>query len=330
MFCDRARITVRGGRGGDGIVSFRRAKYEPKGGPNGGDGGRGGDVFFSANQQQVDLFSFATKKKFQAKDGHPGDKRKQTGADGEDLILKVPIGTVVYEISRGHEKRLLDLKKRGDEKIIVRGGQGGRGNTFFKSSINQAPRKATPGQPGEERKLLLKLKLLTDVGLIGQPNAGKSTLLSTITRAKPKIADYPFTTLSPNLGVIEYKRKRLVVADIPGLIKNAHQGKGLGDRFLQHVERCQLLVHLIDITEKDIIKSYNLIRQELKSYNASLGQKEELIVLNKLDLVTKSEARKKKLELEEKTGKELFLISAATKQGTGKLLDKIIEMRVWA
>jgi len=325
MFCDRAEIIVKGGRGGDGIVSFRHAKYEPKGGPDGGDGGRGGRIFFLASSHQADLIDFANKEEIKAEDGKPGEKNERRGASGEDLILRVPVGTVIFQKrSLLPSKRLFDFKKKGQKELIVKGGKEGRGNAFFKSSTNQTPRKATKGRRGQQKNLFLRLKLLTDIGIIGKPNAGKSTLLSVITRAKPKIAEYPFTTISPNLGILEYKGKRLVVADIPGLIKDAHKGKGLGDKFLQHIERCKKLVHIIDISEPDPIKSYKTIRRELKNYSNKLCQKEEYLALNKIDLIGEKEIEDEKKKLEKMTKKKVFLISAATKKGIDVLLDAII------
>jgi len=324
MLVDKAKFVIRAGKGGNGVVSFRRAKFEPKGGPDGGDGGKGGDVIFKTSKQEADLINYVNKQELKAENGKHGEKSERKGADGEDIILKVPQGTVIYEVINKKEKRLVDLKKLDQEVILAQGGRYGMGNTYFKSSVTQAPRTATEGKLGEIKDLVLKLKLITDIGLIGQPNAGKSTLLSVITRAKPKIANYPFTTLSPNLGVMEHKTHKKIIADIPGLIKDAHQGKGLGIRFLQHIERCQTLVHLVAATEKDVVKTYLEIRNELKSYNKKLIKKPEIIVLNKIDMLTKEEVQKKQKELEKKTNKKIYLISTITKQGVDSLKDSLL------
>jgi len=285
MLYDKAQFEVSAGKGGDGIVSFHRAKYQPKGGPDGGNGGKGGDIYIKASKSKADLVDYVSKQKFEADDGKPGEKNERTGASGEDLILSIPPGVEVYQVKGEERKLLADLEEEGDLVLVAKGGRPGKGNAEFKSSTNQAPREKTDGQFGQSREIFLKLKLLTDIGLIGKPNAGKSTLLSVITRAKPKIADYPFTTTSPNLGVVEHKGTKLVVADIPGLIEDAFKGKGLGDKFLAHIERCNLLVHLIDGSSDDLSSDYLMIRNELKQYKVDLVSKREIIVVNKIDLV---------------------------------------------
>jgi len=324
MLVDKAKFTIKSGKGGNGVISFHREKFKPKGGPDGGDGGKGGDVIFKASKQEADLINYINKQELKAENGKQGEKNERKGADGQDIILLVPEGTVIYEVINKKKKLVTDLKKPGDEILIAQGGRYGMGNAYFKSSTNQTPRRATNGKAGEIKDIVLKLKLITDIGLIGKPNAGKSTLLSVITRAKPKIANYPFTTLSPNLGVMEHKTKKKIIADIPGLIKDAHQGKGLGIKFLQHIERCQTLVHIIDGTEKDVAKTYNEIRNELKSYNKKLIKKPEIIVLNKIDMIDKKEQNKKTKELEKKANKKVLTISAITKQGIENLQDKLI------
>ncbi len=326
MIYDKAKFEVMAGKGGDGIVSFLRAKYQPKGGPDGGNGGRGGDVIIKASKSKADLVDYASKKEYQAQNGRPGEKNERTGASGNDLVLPVPLGVEVYEVVGGKKKLLADLKEEGDSILVAKGGNPGKGNSEFKSSTNQVPREQTDGEPGESREIFLKLKLLTDIGFIGKPNAGKSTLLSVVSRARPKIADYPFTTTSPNLGVVEHKGVRLVAADIPGLIKDAYKGKGLGDKFLAHIERCNLLIHLLDGSSDDLVADYLMIRNELKQYQADLEDKEEIVVVNKIDLVDKGDLKEKLNELREEVKSNIFLISALEKTGTSKLLDMIIEL----
>lgn len=296
-FVDLAKIKVKAGDGGDGIVSFRREKFVPKGGPDGGDGGDGGDVYLRADPGMSTLYDFTHRGIFKAGDGGRGGPAKRTGKTGEDLILRVPVGTCVHEApANGSHKayksrrgQVIDLQEP-TKILIARGGQGGRGNVHFKAADNQVPRKAEEGTPGEEKELLLELKLIADVGLIGLPNAGKSTLLSTLTAAKPEIAEYPFTTIDPNLGVLEYQGQRLVIADLPGLIEGAAEGKGLGDDFLRHVERTKVLVHLVapfDISRTSsaqLTAAYVTIRRELERYSKELAQKPEIVVLSKTDL----------------------------------------------
>ncbi|MBT4936760.1 GTPase ObgE [Candidatus Peregrinibacteria bacterium] len=281
MFCDLTEIRVIAGKGGDGSSSFRREKYIPKGGPDGGNGGQGGSIIFRANENLNSLIHLHTRKLFRAECGHPGLGWQKHGKNAENLVLDVPIGTVVRDAET--KEVLLDLKNDGDEVLAVQGGRGGYGNEHFKSSVRQAPRFAELGEPGEEKNLQLELKLVADIGIIGLPSAGKSTLISVITAAKPKIADYPFTTLVPNIGIAQVQDTSLVITDIPGLIEGASEGRGLGDEFLRHISRNSVLVHLIDVNQKDITKSYAIIQKELQSYSDDLYNKPQIIVLNKID-----------------------------------------------
>jgi GTPase len=279
MFVDKVLVHVKAGRGGDGAVSFRHEKFVDKGGPDGGDGGRGGSVIFIADQNENTLVDFRYKQELQAENGTPGAHRKQRGKNGEDLLVKVPVGTQVYDGSN----IIADLTEPGQQAIVARGGDGGYGNAHFKSSTRQAPRMAEVGEKGDELELTLELKLLADVGLIGFPNAGKSTFLSVVTNAKPEIGDYPFTTLTPNLGVADIDNTSLLIADIPGLIEGASQGKGLGDAFLRHVERTQVLIHLIDIYEKDVAQAYVTITNELAAYSKTLAKRPQIVALTKIE-----------------------------------------------
>ena len=287
MFIDRARIQVSAGKGGDGKVSFRRAKGMPKGGPNGGDGGKGGDVVLLVDEGLNTLIDFRGVYEWKAQDGQPGGKKQCTGADADDRVIRVPAGTVVFDEQSGEE--LADLGT-GDTFIVAKGGKGGYGNEHFKSAVNQTPRKATPGEPGEIRSLQLELKVIAEVGLVGLPNAGKSTFLKSVTRADPKIADYPFTTLSPQLGIASLDHsRRLVIADIPGLIEGASDGAGLGHDFLRHIERTKVILHVLDVEPdngRSPAENYRSIREELMGYSTELAEKPELIALNKLDLMT--------------------------------------------
>lgn len=283
MFLDEATITVQGGKGGDGIVAWRKEKYIPMGGPWGGNGGWGGSVIFEADNQTDTLTVFAEVKNFAAKSGDDGGANRRAGRAGEDLILKVPPGTVITETGTG--KVLADLAEEGQQAKIARGGRGGYGNAHFATSIRQAPDFAEKGEPGEEKKLHLELKLVAEVGIIGYPSVGKSTIISVISAAKPKIADYPFTTLVPNLGVITVHDRSFIACDVPGLIEGASEGKGLGDTFLRHIERCGALVHVLDVSREDIVEDYRIIRKELESYSPTLALKRELVVLNKVDLI---------------------------------------------
>jgi len=279
MFVDKVIVHVKAGNGGDGCVSFRHEKFVEKGGPAGGDGGKGGSVVFVADSNENTLASFRFKQELAAQNGTAGFRRQQRGRGGEDLFVKVPIGTQVFD----GEKIIADLITPGQREIIARGGDGGFGNAHFKSSVRQAPRVAEVGEKGEDKEVTLELKLLADVGLVGFPNAGKSTFLSVVSNAKPEIGDYPFTTLTPNLGVADIDNESLLIADIPGLIEGASQGKGLGDAFLRHVERTQVLLHLVDIYEKDVAAAYVTINDELKAYNKTLASRPQIVVLTKID-----------------------------------------------
>lgn len=323
-FIDEAIITVRSGDGGNGCLSFRREKYVPLGGPDGGDGGKGGDVTLVSSQDRRTLYPFRFKHEFTAQRGGGGEGRQRTGKSGSDLVIEVPPGTIVRDAETGDI--IKDFCLPGESFIIARGGRGGKGNTHFKSSTHRTPRFAQPGEAGEVKQLKLELKLLADVGIIGFPNAGKSTLISVISAARPKIADYPFTTLVPNLGVVKAgDREPFVVADIPGLIAGAHAGAGLGIHFLRHIERTRMLVHLIDASAIDPekpLEAYEAINTELSSYSPDLARKPQIIALNKLDLPgTEERARAFKAALKKRT--TLYLISAATVKGVDQLLAQI-------
>lgn len=318
MFVDYAEIEVRGGDGGRGCISFRREKYIPKGGPDGGDGGKGGDMILKVEQDLSTLLDFHYRRVYKAGRGKHGKGKNRTGEGGEDLVVKVPPGTVVKDKISGES--LADLVSEKDFFVIAKGGRGGKGNTHFKSSTLQAPRFAQPGEKGEVRKIILELKLLADVGIVGPPNSGKSTLLARVSDARPKIAPYPFTTLKPNLGVVRLKEnKSFVLADIPGLIEGAHQGKGLGLDFLRHIQRTKLLLFLLDVTASDLISEYDNLKNELELYDFSLLDKPAILALNKIDLMTEKEKKRFKLELE----LPIIKISALTGEGIEKLLDCI-------
>jgi GTP-binding protein len=323
-FIDEAIITVRSGDGGNGCLSFRREKYVPLGGPDGGDGGKGGDVILVSSQDRRTLYPFRFKHEFTAPRGGGGEGRQRTGKNGSDIVIEVPPGTIVKNAETG--EIIKDFCLPGESFTVARGGRGGKGNTHFKSSTHRTPRFAQPGEAGEVKQLKLELKLLADVGIIGLPNAGKSTLISVISAARPKIADYPFTTLVPNLGVVKAgDREPFVVADIPGLISGAHAGAGLGIRFLRHIERTRMLVHLIDASAIDLekpLEAYAAINTELSSYSPDLARKPQIIALNKLDLPgTEERARAFKAALKKRT--KLYLISAATVKGVDQLLAQI-------
>jgi GTP-binding protein len=320
-FIDEARIFVKAGDGGDGCISFRREKYIPRGGPNGGDGGRGGDIVFKSDPGLYTLLDFKYRKHFEAKRGEHGRGKDQYGHAGADVVVTVPIGTIVRDEETG--RIVAEFEKPDQSVVIAKGGRGGRGNMHFATSTNQAPRKAEKGFPGEERWVLLELKLLADVGLIGFPNAGKSTLLSVISKARPKIADYPFTTKNPVLGVVSYKGISFTVADLPGLIEGASHGAGLGIKFLKHIERTRVFLHLIDISDPvhpDPLKAYQNIRHELESYNEEFLLRPELIVLTKEDLPGVQEKIDEARRLLKKTGKPVIEISAAKREGVEELL----------
>jgi len=312
-FLDQAKIYIQSGHGGAGCISFRREKYIEFGGPNGGDGGKGGSVYIEAVENLNTLIDFRYQQHFKAQKGHNGMGSEMTGAKGDDVVIKVPVGTEV--IAEDGETLIVDMIEPGQRFLIAKGGDGGRGNMQFKGSVNQAPRYAEPGWSGEEMWVWLRLKVIADVGLVGQPNAGKSTFLSVVTRARPKIADYPFTTLHPNLGVAWVDNYEMVIADIPGLIEGAHEGIGLGDRFLKHVERCAAFLHIVDATVEDVVNEYKVIRRELDLYNEILLNKPEVIVLNKIDALTEDEVNYKVKLLNEATGKKVFAMSAVARQG---------------
>jgi GTP-binding protein len=324
-FLDRAKIFIKAGNGGDGCLSFRREKFVEFGGPDGGDGGRGGSVIIEGAERLNTLIDYRYQQHFSAQRGENGSSSNRYGAKGNDLILKVPVGTEILDESG--EMVLADIVQEGQCVVIARGGEGGRGNNKFKSSINQAPRRADKGTLGEELWVWLQLKLIADVGLVGLPNAGKSTFLSLTTHAKPKIADYPFTTLIPQLGVVKIDSNEFVMADIPGLIEDAHNGKGLGDRFLAHVERCSVLIHLVDISQPDPLAGYHTVRNELASYKCGMEQKFEIIVLNKTDLIDKSVVRKIRTIFEKTLHKKVYTISAAL-DGKSKQVVSILRAAV--
>ncbi|HWD26431.1 MAG TPA: GTPase ObgE [Rhizomicrobium sp.] len=317
-FLDVAKVYVRSGNGGNGCVAFRREKFIEYGGPWGGNGGRGGDVVVEAVDNLNTLIDFRFQQHVEAKNGTPGMGKEMTGANGDDAIMKVPPGTQVYEDDG--ETLIADIATVGQRFKLLRGGNGGFGNSHFKSSTNQAPRHANPGQPGEEKTIILKLKLIADAGLIGMPNAGKSTFLSRVSAARPKIADYPFTTLEPQLGVVKIDATDFVLADLPGLIEGAHEGVGLGDRFLGHAERCNVILHLIDGTETAIAKTYKTIRGELEAYGHGLEDKPEIVALNKIDAVPKAALAKKMAALEKACGRKVFAISGVTGAGIDDVL----------
>jgi len=321
-FVDEVTIRVQAGKGGNGCVSFRREKYVPKGGPDGGDGGRGGDVILEASERKHTLLDFRYRHIFKAGSGRHGEGQNRHGRSGEDLVLEVPVGTIVKVPETGEV--LADLLQRGDRFIAAQGARGGRGNARFVSSTRQVPRFAQDGQDGEERELLLELKLIADVGLVGLPNAGKSTLITAISAARPKIADYPFTTLVPNLGVVQYEdAPPFVVADIPGLIEGAHKGAGLGTRFLRHIERTRILVHLVDaagLPAEDFLEPYLRIEKELESYSETMAGKDRVIVLNKIDLVPDPARLEAIAAPYRETGYPVILVSALVKKGVRDLV----------
>ncbi len=325
-FFDEAIITVQSGDGGRGCLSFRREKYIPRGGPDGGDGGKGGDVILKSTSRRRTLYPFQLKRQFKAKNGAHGQGKQKTGKNGPDLIIEIPPGTLVKDADSN--KVLKDFTAAGQSYIVVRGGRGGLGNTRFKTSTNRAPRHAQPGEAGQFYKLKLELKLLADVGIIGLPNAGKSTLISKISSATPKIGDYPFTTLTPTLGVVETGwGEPFVVADIPGLIEGAHQGAGLGTQFLRHIERTRILIHMVDagtVDPDDPLDAYETVNTELKSFNAQLTQKPQIVVLNKMDL-TGTEAAADAFT-DALHHEPVILISAIKKKGVKKLISRILEL----
>ena len=317
-FLDQAKIHIQSGNGGNGCVSFRREKFVEFGGPNGGNGGKGGDIIIKCVDGLNTLIDYRYRQHFKAKNGSPGMGSDKTGRSGEDKIIEVPRGTLILE--EDNEEVIADVINKDQSLTILKGGNGGFGNAHFKSSENQTPRTANDGENGQEKWIWLRLKLIADIGLIGLPNAGKSTLISTVSEAKPKIADYPFTTLNPVLGIAKYNDNELVIADIPGLIEGAHEGKGLGDRFLGHIERCNLLLHLIDANDTDVINSWKTVRNEISAYSKELDEKKEIIVLSKSDSINEEKLDEKLIILKDYTNKDVFKMSSITGKGITSIL----------
>jgi GTP-binding protein len=323
-FLDEAKVYIRSGDGGNGCVSFRREKFIEFGGPNGGDGGRGGDVIAIAVDGLNTLIDYRYQQHFKARNGRAGMGKDRHGADGEDIVMKVPVGTQIYE--EDGETLLADLARAGERAVLAKGGNGGFGNAHFKTSTNRAPRRANPGQPGEERTIRLRLKLIADAGIVGLPNAGKSTMLAAVSAAKPKIADYPFTTLHPQLGVASIDGREFVLADIPGLIEGAHEGLGLGDRFLGHVERCRVLLHLVDGTGDHAGKAYKTVRGELEAYGEGLAEKPEIVALNKADALSPEQLKEQAARLRRAAGKAPLIVSGATGEGVPEVLRALLRI----
>ena len=322
-FLDQAKIYIKAGNGGSGSASFRREKFVEYGGPDGGDGGNGGSIIIESDRNLNTLIDFRYAQHFKAQHGKPGSKKNKTGGNGKDLILKVPTGTQIYE--EDNNTLIYDFTKNKERYLVASGGKGGLGNVRFKSSTNRAPRKKTNGKTGEEFWIWLQLKVIADIGIIGQPNAGKSSLLAALTRAKPKIANYPFTTINPNLGVTYYDEKEITLADIPGLVEGAHKGIGLGDKFLRHIERCKILLHLIDLSEKNLINSYKKIKLELLAYDKSLARKKEIIFFNKSDLLEKDDINKKLKEFKNKIKTNYEVISVFSNKDIQKVKKILIK-----
>jgi len=325
-FLDIAKVYIASGSGGNGCVSFRREKFIEFGGPNGGNGGKGGDVWAEAVENLNTLIDYRYQQHLKAQNGQHGMGKEMTGFNGDDATLRVPVGTQIYE--EDGETMIADLATPGQRVKLLRGGNGGFGNAHFKSSTNQAPEYANPGQPAEEKTIILKLKLIADAGLIGLPNAGKSTFLSRVSAAKPKIADYPFTTLNPQLGMVRIDNIDFVLADLPGLIEGAHEGAGLGDRFLGHAERCGVVLHLIDGTQSGIVRAYRTIRGELEAYGHGLADKPEIVALNKIDAIPKAALTKKLASLAKASGKKVFAISGVSGEGVNEVLRALGEQVV--
>lgn len=328
MFIDYAEIEVKAGNGGKGAVTFRREKYVPKGGPSGGNGGKGGNIIIEAHHNLSTLLDFRYKRHYKAQNGEPGGNSLKDGKSGKDIIIKVPVGTLIKSASTA--KIIADLNEDGKRITIAKGGKGGKGNSNFATPTNQSPRFAEEGKPGEQNKIILELKLIADVGLVGFPNAGKSTLISVISEAKPKIADYPFTTLAPVLGIVKYKDyQSFTIADIPGIIEGAHEGKGLGHKFLRHIERTKILLFLIDITSEDYQKTFDILNNELNNYSRVLSGKKKIVALSKADLFEEEMIKKisgKKIKVKNQKDNQhlpLYIISSATKLGLKNLLDYI-------
>ncbi len=322
-FLDQAKIYIKAGNGGSGSASFRREKFVEYGGPDGGDGGDGGSIIVQSDRNLNTLIDFRYAQHFKAQHGKPGSKRNKTGAKGEDLILKVPLGTQLFE--EDNNTLIYDFTKNKEKYLVASGGKGGLGNVRFKSSTNRAPRKKTNGKLGEEFWIWLQLKVIADIGIIGKPNAGKSSLLAALTRAKPKIANYPFTTINPNLGVSYYAGKEITLADIPGLVEGAHKGVGLGDKFLRHVERCKILLHLIDLSEDDLLNSYKKIKSELSNYDKDLIKKKEIIFFNKSDLLDDNEINEKLKEFKKKIKIKYEILSVHSNKDIQKIKKLLIK-----
>jgi GTPase len=323
-FLDEAKVYIRSGDGGNGCVSFRREKFIEFGGPNGGDGGKGGDVIAEAVDGLNTLIDYRYQQHFTAKNGRAGMGKDRHGANGADAVLKVPVGTQVYE--EDGETLLADLTEPGQHVVLARGGNGGFGNAHFKTSTNRAPRRANPGLPGEEHTIRLRLKLIADAGIIGLPNAGKSTFLAAVSAAKPKIADYPFTTLNPQLGVVDVDGREFVLADIPGLIEGAHEGVGLGDRFLGHVERCRVLLHLVDGTGGHAGEAYKTVRAELSAYGEGLDQKPEVVALSKADAMSADDIKQQVAQLKRVAKKSPLVVSAVSGEGVKEILRTLLKI----
>ena len=321
-FLDQVKIYVKAGNGGSGSPSFRREKFVEFGGPDGGDGGKGGSVILISERNLNTLIDYRYQQHFKAERGKDGSGKNKTGKGGEDLYLKVPLGTQVFE--EDNKTLIYDFKSQKEEFLVASGGKGGFGNTRFKSSTNRAPKKFTKGVQGEEFWIWLQLKTIADIGIIGLPNAGKSSLLASMTSANPKIANYKFTTINPNLGVASYDDKEVTLADIPGLIEGAHTGTGLGIKFLKHIERCKTLLHLIDITEDDLFISYNQVRKELSKYSKDLVKKKEIVVLNKTDLIDEEEKKEKIKKLKNKLKKNIFFMSTMDKKSVSDIKSKLV------
>ncbi len=322
-FLDQAKIYIKAGNGGSGSASFRREKFIEFGGPDGGDGGNGGSVIIESDRNLNTLIDFRYAQHFKAQHGKHGSKRNRTGANGEDLILKVPVGTQIYE--EDNNTLIFDFTKNKEKYLVASGGKGGLGNVRFKSSTNRAPKKKTNGKLGEEFWIWLQLKVIADIGIIGKPNAGKSSLLAALTRAKPKIASYPFTTINPNLGVAYYNGKEITLADIPGLVEGAHKGVGLGDKFLRHIERCKILLHLIDLTEENLENTYKKIRKELSSYDKKMSSKKEIIFFNKSDLLKTKDIEEKLIKFKKITKTNYEIISVFSQKDIKKIKKILIK-----
>ncbi|HEY0352490.1 MAG TPA: GTPase ObgE [Enterovirga sp.] len=323
-FLDEAKIHITAGAGGNGCVAFRREKFIEFGGPNGGDGGRGGDVWVEGVDGLNTLIDYRYQQHFKAQRGQHGMGQNRAGANGHDIVLKVPAGTEIWD--EDGEELIADISQVGQRLLLLKGGNGGFGNAHFKSSTNRAPRRANPGQEAEERWIRLRLKLIADAGLVGLPNAGKSTFLATVSAAKPKIADYPFTTLHPGLGVVRSGNREFVLADIPGLIEGAHEGAGLGDRFLGHVERCRVLLHLVDGTSEDPGQAYEVIRGELEAYGHGLAEKPEIVALSKADALDEETRAERARQLEAAAGRKPLILSSASGEGVQEVLHRLLDV----